>query len=95
MSFDFNPLPKTFCDQYQIGFGKEHFAFALLSGTAASTFAMTPSLSKSLLQTLAAKIAEHEKTYGTIDPSPSGIPSMMNIEPKNEGPIKGNSKQKK
>ena len=64
---DLSKLPKQFCDNVNMGYSKEFFIIALLSGQNASIFALTPEHAKRLSLSLSHNVEEFEKNFGIIN----------------------------
>lgn len=59
--------PKLFCDSVKIGFAREYFLLALLSGDQTAQYALTPQHCKRLAQYLAHQVTAFEKEHGSIE----------------------------
>ena len=66
MNLNLNNIPKQFCDNLSIGYSKEYFVLALLSGQNISGFAFTPEHAKRTFLSLEYHIKEFEKLFGGI-----------------------------
>ena len=66
MNLNLNTLPKQFCESVTIGYSKEFFALALLSGQNVNAFALTPEHAKRTLLSLKYHVEEFEKSFGEI-----------------------------
>jgi hypothetical protein len=64
--FDLQTAPKQFCENIAVGFHKEFFVMAMMNGTTATAYTLTPQHAKRLKQYLDHQIAEYEKQNGVI-----------------------------
>lgn len=63
---DLNKIPKQFCENVHMGYSKEAFMLALISGQNIAAFALTPQHAKRLLLSLEYNLQEFEKNFGEI-----------------------------
>ena len=63
---DLNKIPKQFCENVNMGYSKEAFMLALISGQNIAAFALTPQHAKRLLLSLEYNLQEFEKNFGEI-----------------------------
>jgi hypothetical protein len=64
---DINKIPKQFCDNITVAFGREFFAMGMHTGENGIMYALTPEHMKRLSQNLSHQVAEYEKNFGSIN----------------------------
>jgi hypothetical protein len=70
-----NEVGQKFANQMLVNHAKESFLIGILSGGEAESYVLTPSHAKGLLGALSSHIDAYEKQFGTIDMTPSLLPS--------------------
>lgn len=83
---DIQNTPKLFCEDITIASTQDYFVFGLRSGNQAALYSLTPQLTKRLLQHLAHRVDEYEKTHGEIHASwsPQIISPVQKMNPPTE-----------
>ncbi|MEX1026388.1 MAG: DUF3467 domain-containing protein [Candidatus Paceibacterota bacterium] len=64
---DLQKAPKQFCENITVGFAKEFFVMALISGQNAGVYSLTPQHAKRLQQYLTKTVADYEQKHGEIE----------------------------
>lgn len=80
---DLKKVPKQFCENISIAFGKEFFVMGLMNGEEGDAYTLTPGHMKRLMQYTAHQVAAFEKQFGEIDTEPwsKDIKSPLQITP--------------
>jgi len=84
-----NELPKKFIDGAIGAYGKEHFAFALTSGSMLDSYATSPRVMKSIARWLTRQVENYEKQFGPIDMSPPKVLSPLQASDLKKGGEEG------